>query len=288
MLKAWLMFKPCSSVRRLPRDAAITARLGAIGFTLIELLVVVAVIAILAGMLLPALARAKAQAQNTSCRNHLHQMEFALQLYVSDSQNYPYQSYSVTGSPGHLVYWETVLEPYYPLSCTNAAYHCPAYKGPIAWYDVGVGGGWFVGSYAYNFNGALGGEHGYDFNEQDMLGLGSASWSDLPGVRNLPPVSESRVLVPREMIALGDARLLPDNHKFPTDTNVLVGSDEFFCGMPNGPFWFWSIYPARHGVNYNVAFCDGHVSPLAAGFLFNPTNSAVLWNNDHQPHPEIW
>ncbi len=152
--------------RSRPRPAA---------FTLIELLVVVAIIAILAGMLLPALGRAKDKGKTAKCQSNLRQLGLAAFMYDEDTQVYPigWPPAALQSAPVPPI-WYRQLQPYLGRN-TNVSgqgvFICPS---SVQKNQTGAGmregGVWGFLAYAQN---------GYINNGQ--ASIGSRNIKDVPG-----------------------------------------------------------------------------------------------------------
>jgi prepilin-type N-terminal cleavage/methylation domain-containing protein/prepilin-type processing-associated H-X9-DG protein len=103
------------------------------GFTLVELLVVIGIIAILVAILLPALNRARADANRTKCLANMRSLQVAQALYASENRGYLVQAGMSHGSVRHDEErtWFTVLQRY---GSNKLLPRCPSDTSPH-WQD---------------------------------------------------------------------------------------------------------------------------------------------------------
>jgi len=252
------------------------------------------VIAILAALLLPALGKAKANAQSAACKSNLRQLGIALTMYINDYRKYPGPVMYEDGSTFELNIsdrsWSAPLNAYLPGQASTgfadsdyrqyshqSVFTCPAV--PKQWVSDLIGssnGGWtFVSSYGYNIKGT-----GWIPGNVQDLGLGprrvGAVIFPLPSQGYILWMSERQVRAPSDMIAIGDS-YAKGLHNSP----LLV---------PEEPWTPEDRYIGTiHQNGANIVFCDGHVEYGKTKNWIIPTEAArKRWNNDNQPHPETW
>jgi len=101
------------------------------GFTLVEFLVVIAIIAILAGLLLPVLNRVKASARRTTCLNNLRQINLGVRLYSDESDDKtPHPEVAGTNKALSVIGFKKLIRSYVglngPSSPKATLFACPA------------------------------------------------------------------------------------------------------------------------------------------------------------------
>lgn len=253
-------------------------------FSFPELLIVIAIIALLFALLLTAVSQAKARALRIQCANNVRQLGIALRAFVTDNDTYPlFINADYPLYPEHMRLWMTALQDtelstggnstnrirFYQWS-GQGVWKCPSANRPANW-PTNFG---YI-SYGYNWMGMSA------RTDTNSLGLGGHRVQSASHLSMAPPVHESEVSSPAEMMAIGDG---------------FNGGN----GVVREGWLLWRTYGvtnflgstarayARHNGRANVVFCDGHVESPTLKFLFEDTSDATLvrWNRDHLPHRE--
>ena len=197
----------------------------------------IAVIAVLAALLLPALARSKSIARRLQCVGHLRQLRLAAQMYWDDNANAAFR-YRGAATNGGDVYWfgwlargaegTRAFDPtqgaLYPYLSGRGVEVCPALNYALRSFKLK----------------ATGAAYGYGYN---LL---------LSAPANQPSVSLLRLARPAETAFLADAAQVNTFQAPASPDHPML--EEFYYVCTNEPTAHF-----RHDGLANVTFCDGHV-----------------------------
>lgn len=231
-------------------------------FTLVELLIVIAIIAILAAMLLPALQKARLIAQRISCAGNMKQIGLAHSMYIGDYNCFvTWSAQDSTGVPRHRGLWMQVLAEY--TSGSGLPWICPA---------IPVLSSGSLGSFKSNHSpysaawvGAM--------NIIQTIGI-NGTFFYKTDVTNYPTINGGRnnlteVKIPSKLIYAGD------NVDYSGICNPGNSNSGRYCAK--GGLWPASgaYFNPCHLGSCNITYLDGHVDSASAAVL---TPRLTIWD----------